>query len=292
MLGLVDKSARRALFAALLAGEPAAMLDEVERQYGLGVDPLALLRSLMELTHRVALAQVGGGTVDAPSLEERADIEGWAQRLSAGQVHRLWQLLLKGHDEVRTAPDPLASVQMALLRVLHAADLPDPGTLARQLGEMIASGPAPTAAGPDPAIAAPAGIAAPAATLDWRALCGQVEEAGQLRVANLMRDWLRVIALAPGRLVYAPAPGLSEDPATMVRDALRQVTGEPWQVERGEGEGTPTLREQAEAARRAEADRIRSAPLVQAALAAFPGAELIDDDDDDAPPGAQWSRQA
>ena len=286
MLGLVDKSARRALFAALLAGEPAAMLDEVERQYGLGVDPLALLRSLMELTHRVALAQVGGGRVDAPSLEERADIEGWAQRLSAGQVHRLWQLLLKGHDEVRTAPDPLASVQMALLRVLHAADLPDPGTLARQLGERIAAGgsaPAGTDAG--------SGAGAPAATLDWRALCGQVEEAGQLRTANLMRDWLRVIALAPGRLVYAPAPGLSDDPAPMVRDALRQVTGTPWQVERGEGEGTPTLREQAEAARRAQAERIRSAPLVQAALAAFPGAELIDDDDD-APPGARWSRQA
>ncbi|MBC7158706.1 MAG: hypothetical protein H5U21_01485, partial [Porphyrobacter sp.] len=46
------------------------------------------------------------------------------------------------------------------------------------------------------------------------------------------------------------------------------------------------------AARRAQAERIRSAPLVQAALAAFPGAELIDEDDNDAPPGARWSRQA
>jgi DNA polymerase-3 subunit gamma/tau len=288
MLGLADKSARRRLFAALLEGDPAAMLDEVERQYGLGVDPLALLRSLMELTHRIALAQVGGGQADAPTLEERGDLEQWAARLSAGQVHRLWQLLLKGHDEVRTAPDPLVAMQMALLRVLHAADLPDPGTLARQLGEMVAQGGA-VQASQGSATPAPA----PVAALDWRQLCEQVEEAGMLRVANTMRDWVRVIELTPGRLVYAPAPGLSGNPSAALREALRQVTGEAWQVEPGESEGTPSLREQAELARQAEADRIRNAPLVQAALEAFPGAELIDEND--APSkGAEknWSRRS
>src|SRR5690606_2407840 len=97
--------------------------------------------------------------------------------------------------------------------------------------------------------------------------------------ANTMRDWVRVIELTPGRLVYAPAPGLSDDPSVPVRDALRQVTGEVWRVEAGEGEGTPSLREQQEAAKQAEADRIRHAPLVQAALEAFPGAELIEEND-------------
>ena len=106
------------------------MLAEVERQYALGVEPLALVRSLMELTHRIAVTQIGGAGADAPTQEERQAIEEWAARLSAGQVHRLWQLLLKGHEEVRGAPDPLVAAQMALLRVLHAADLPDPGTLA------------------------------------------------------------------------------------------------------------------------------------------------------------------
>ncbi len=272
MLGLADKSGRRRLFTALLEGEPAAMLDEVERQYGLGVDPLALLRSLLALTHRIALAQVGGGEAEAPTLEERRDIGGWSARLSAGQVHRLWQLLLKGHDEVKTAPDPLVAAQMALLRVLHAADLPDPGTLARQFERMAAE------AGPAVASGDSGPSAAPLAALDWRGLCGQVEDAGMLRVANTMRDWLRVIELAPGRLAYALAPGLLDDPAQSVREALRQVTGEGWIVECGSDGGTPSLREQDEAERQAQADRIRLAPLVQAALAAFPGAELIEQD--------------
>ena len=66
-------------------------------------------------------------------------------------------------------------------------------------------------------------------------------------------------------------------------------TGERWQVERGPGEGVPSLREQADAAKASEAERIRRAPLVEAALAAFPEAEFVEDDA--APRGERnWSR--
>jgi DNA polymerase-3 subunit gamma/tau len=92
-----------------------------------------------------------------------------------------------------------------------------------------------------------------------------------------MRDWLRVIELAPGKLVYEVAPGLGEDPAPEVRDALFKATGERWHVGAGMGASLPTLREKAEMAKAAEDARIRSAPLVEAAFAAFPGAELVDD---------------
>ena len=104
-----------------------------------------LMRSLMDLTHRIALAQVSGSEAEASTAEERVQLTEWAGRLEVGQVHRLWQLLLKGHDEVRQAPDPLVSARMALLRVLHASNLPDPGKLAKKLEELAARGPAPAA---------------------------------------------------------------------------------------------------------------------------------------------------
>ena len=272
MLGLADKSALRRVFAALLAGDPKELLEEVDRQYAYGVEPLALVRSLMELVHRIAVTQIGEAGADAPTAEERQAIEEWAGRLSAGQVHRLWQLLLKGHEEVRGAPDPLVSTQMALLRALHAADMPDPGKLAEQLGRMAASAPAGATNGSS-------GGTAPTAAIDWTELCDKVDRAGMLRVAQVMRDWLRVIELTPGRLVYSLAPGLSDDPGPELRDALLKTTGERWQVEAGTGEGVPTLREQAEAEKAAESDRIRREPLVEAALAAFPDAEFVEETD-------------
>jgi DNA polymerase-3 subunit gamma/tau len=164
---------------------------------------------------------------------------------------------------------------MALLRVLHAAEMPDPGTLAKTLETLAANGIAAPAAPSSGGNGA--GSAAPVSLESWRRLVERVDQSGALRIAQVMRDWLRVIELAPGKLVYELAPGLGEDPAPELRDALLRVTGERWQVSAGTGASLPTLREEAEAAKAAEEARIRSAPLVEAAFAAFPDAELVEE---------------
>ncbi|MGN6500060.1 MAG: DNA polymerase III subunit gamma/tau, partial [Tsuneonella sp.] len=284
MLGLADKGAQRRLFAALLEGDPRALLASLADQYALGVEPLALMRSLMELTNRITVCQVGGSGADAPTPEERAAIDEWAERLGAGQLHRLWQLLLKGYDEVRGAPDPLTAAQMALLRTLHAADMPDPGTLAKTLEDIVArAGTAPASTGGAPA-------PAPAARIDWAELVRDIEhKAGQLHLATRLRMQVRPIALEDGRLVYRQAPGFSEDLAPELKQALLGLTGKRWQVEQGAGEGEPTLVERDQAAKQNAAAKLRADPLVEAAFAAFPQAQLIEDDDASSPP---WSRHA
>ncbi|MGB3806165.1 MAG: DNA polymerase III subunit gamma/tau [Erythrobacter sp.] len=277
MLGLADKSAQRRLLGHVLAGDAEKLLAGVDEQYALGVEPLALMRSLMDLVHRITLAQVSGREPDAPSAEEREALADFAQRLSASQLHRLWQLLLKGHDEVRLAPDPLVSLQMALLRVLHAAELPDPGQLAKRIEDLANA--RPTAPASD--TAGSSGDASPSAehgesSSGWVDIVEQVEYAGQLRVAQMMRDRIRVIALEPGRLVFEQADDYRDDPVPDVREALFKLTGKRWQVERGKGEAQPSLREAEEARAKAESERIRAHPLVKAAFEAFPDAELVE----------------
>jgi DNA polymerase-3 subunit gamma/tau len=291
MLGLADKGARRRLFAALLEGDPQALIAEVDKQYALGVEPLALMRGTMDLAHRITVAQIAGSAADAATVEEREALERWAGSLSQGQLHRLWQLLLKGHDEVRRAPDPLVAAQMALLRVLHAAEMPDPGTLAKTLETMAANGVGSGSPAPDRGNGAAASAPAPVSLESWQRLVERVDQSGALRVAQVMRDWIRPIELAPGKLVYELMAGFGDDPAPDLRDALLKATGERWQVGVGEGEALPSLREQAEAAQAAEDRRIRSAPLVEAAFAAFPDAELVDENE--GPEGHRnWNKRA
>jgi DNA polymerase-3 subunit gamma/tau len=272
MLGLADKSVQRRLFAAILAGDGAGLLELVAHQFSLGVEPIALMRAMMELTHRITVAQLGRSGAEAISAEDRAAVDGWAETLGAGQLHRMWQLLLKGHDEVRGAPDPLIAAEMALLRCLHAADLPDPGSLAKRLEELAAR--APTAASPAAGDNAPA-PAAPA--MEWAALVRTVENSGQLRIAQIMRDWVRVVSLTPAALRFSLVAGYSGDPAPDLRDGLFKATGERWQVEFSDEAGAPALRELVEADKAAAQDALRRSPLVAAALAAFPQAELVED---------------
>nr|WP_277666779.1 DNA polymerase III subunit gamma/tau [Novosphingobium lindaniclasticum] len=283
MLGLSDKSAQRSLITAILDGKGGDLLDLVARQFSLGVEPIAIMRGLMTLVNRVAVAQVAGGAHDAHSAEEREAIEGWARALKAGQVHRIWQLLLKGHEEVKSAPDPLVAVQMALLRIMHASDMPDPGALVKKLEELAARAPAvaPSAEGKDGApsvLAANPGPSPEMVARRWEELVEDVEHVGELSSANTMRMQVRVAELGPSLLRYSQPPGFSEDITGLLRACLAKATGERWEVYRVEGQGAPTLVEIAEAKKAAESDAVSQHPLVLAAKAAFPQAEIIEDD--------------
>ena len=133
MLGLSDRGALRDLFGTLLGGDAPLALRMLSDQVDLGVDPAGVMRGLLEIVHATTLAKAGAATDLAQSAEEAEAARQWADGMSFATLHRLWQLLLKGHDEVARATDPQEAADMALLRVIHAGELPDPSELARRL---------------------------------------------------------------------------------------------------------------------------------------------------------------
>jgi DNA polymerase-3 subunit gamma/tau len=203
-------------------------------------------------------------------------------------LHRLWQLLLKGHDEVLRANNPLEHLEMLLLRVIYAASLPDPGELAKLLesgGVPAIPLAAPTAPGgqesarAEPVAEAPASTPAeaPVAALTIAQIHQLLESTGNHQLARQVYDDLQLLELEPGLLIYAPAPALDGDFSRRLGEALLNQTGGRWQVRQGEGEGRPSLG-QMRAAKLADNDsRIRELPVVKAAFAAFPEARFADD---------------
>jgi DNA polymerase-3 subunit gamma/tau len=269
MLGLSDRGAVRDLLAAVLAGDARAALDSLRRQYDHGVDPAAVLRALLETIHAITLAKVGAVDPTQPA-EEAAALAEWAGAMSYPALHRLWQLALKGHDEVVRAALPIEAAEMALLRVIHASQLPDPGELARRLasGTLVAAAPAPA-----PVAATPPAerTGAPPAFADLVAL---LEDKGSHAVAAQLSHTARVVRYAPPELVLSNARPLSADMIRDVGDACKRATGFAWRLTMTDAPGAPTLREAAKAAEDAERLAIWDSPMVQAARAAFPEAEL------------------
>ncbi|WP_374943640.1 DNA polymerase III subunit gamma/tau [Sphingomonas sp.] len=267
MLGLSDRGAVRDLLGAVLAGDAATALAALRRQYDHGVDPASVLRSLLETVHRVTLAKVGAADAAQPA-EERAALDGWSSALSFPALHRLWQLLLKGHDEVARAALPIEAAEMALLRAIHASTMPDPGELARRIasGAMPAPAPAPAAPAPEPARSS-----APA---EFAALVALLEDKGAHAIAAQLSNSARVVRYAPPEMVLSSARPLSADMVRDLSDACKTATGQPWRVTMSDEPGAPTLREAAKAAEDAERQAVWDSPMVQAARAAFPDAVL------------------
>jgi DNA polymerase-3 subunit gamma/tau len=275
MLGLADRGAVRSLFGLCLAGDAPAMLAALAEQHDLGREPDALLRELLDLVHSVTRQRAAPGTDPSLSAEERAAISDWAASLDMGMLHRLWQLLLKGLADVRSAPHPMQAAEMALLRLIHASAMPDPAELLRA----VAQAPDPAAG----AIAAPAPAPAPAphATLpaDFAGIVTLFQAHTEPALAHQLSDELRLIDYAPQesppRLVLAVNPGARREPLAAIGRLLSGWTGTEWRVElRSEGGGA-TLHEAQQAAATSRSEGARADPLVDALLARFPDAELI-----------------
>ncbi|HEX8238642.1 MAG TPA: DNA polymerase III subunit gamma/tau [Allosphingosinicella sp.] len=275
MLGLSDRGAIRRLLGKILEGEAAGALASLRDQYDLGVEPNAVLRGLLESVHGITRAKVGGAEDAAQSAEEREAYADWASRLSYAAVHRLWQLLLKGLAEVHAAPMPLEAAEMAVLRVIHAAELPDPGALLEKLasGEAVAArapASAPAAAGQEAMLNAPP---------SFEAFAEMIEARGKALLAHQLRENYRLVEYGPPSLLLQQTGNVREVKdidsfLRTLRDATDAIFGQKWQVALADGPAQPTLREQEQAAEAALKQKVLDSPLVKAAFEAFPEAEL------------------
>ena len=284
MLGLSDRGSVRALMALMLAGDAAGALAALSGQLDLGTDPAMIVQELLGLVHTVTRAKVAGDAPDpAMSVEEREAVQGWAATLSFPAVHRLWQLLLKGLAEVQAAPVPGQAAEMAVLRIIHASHLPDPGELVRRLSERGEATDAPTLPAERPSGAtvqqlrepAPAPVPAPLPH-DFEALVRLFEARREPRLAHLLHDEVRVVDFAPPLLGIAGSAMLPPDFAQRIMACLLLWTGTRWTVTMVQGVAAPTMHEAAGARLAAERAAALADPGVQEIFAAFPDAELTD----------------
>ncbi|WP_394647719.1 DNA polymerase III subunit gamma/tau [uncultured Sphingomonas sp.] len=274
MLGLSDRNAVRDLLALVLAADAPGALAALRRQYDLGVDPLGVMRALLEAVHGVTQVKVGAADDPSQPAEERAAYRDWAGKLSFPALHRLWQLFLKGHEEVGRAALPIETAEMAILRAIHASTLPDPGELARR----IAGGELTVAAAP-----AAASVAAPSAPeladrlpRDFAAVLTLLDERGKLDLLVRMRRGASVVRFDAPEIVFSGSRPLSTDTLGELAAVLREATGTPWKLAMADAPGAPTMYEAEQDVVQARHDAARAHPIVAAAFDAFPGAELID----------------
>jgi DNA polymerase-3 subunit gamma/tau len=269
MLGLADRGRIRRILELALSGDAAGTLTELDEAHLLGMDPASLIRGLMEELHAATRAKAGGGADVLQPAEQREAAEDLATKLGWGQIHRLWQLLLKGLADVQVAPDPNEAATMALLRIIHAADLPDPATVLSRLssGEGV-SAPArqsATASATAPVAALPA---------DFRAFVTMLGDNGKRILAQQLHDQVGVVRYAPPELVLKPMKPLGSEWPRELAAVVKSLTGTSWRVSISDEPSEPSLRDQeAMAEEKARAD-VLADPNVRAVLDAFPGAEL------------------
>ena len=268
LLGLADRGRIRRLLQLVLSGDAAAALAQLDEAHELGIDPTQLLRGLMESLHAATRAKAGATADALQSAEERESAAELAEALSWAAIHRLWQMLLKGLQDVDVAPDPREAAEMALLRLIHSAAMPDPASVLHKLSSEGGAGgstAAPQARGAQPTPQLPS---------DFRGLIAALERSGKHQLAVQLHDQVGLVRYAPPELAVKPLRPLGHDWPRDLAVALKGATGMSWQVSLSDEFGEPSLLEQEKMAEeRVRADVLADAG-VRAVMDAFPGAEL------------------
>jgi DNA polymerase-3 subunit gamma/tau len=310
MLGIADRAAVFDLLESVLRGDAPAALAQLDHLYQNGGDPLLILQDLLDLSHfltRLKLAPEAG-TADPIAEGDRERARPLAEKLPVSALARIWQMLLKGLEEVQIAPSPLQAAEMVLVRLAYVADLPTPAELVRSVvepstsgphrgnGAIVAShGPAPSVAvtlprPTDPSSSGPSAASAlrvaaevpdpnagpepdpmPQTFAEVVALFEKHREA--LIRSHLWSD-IHLVHFEPNHIEFRPGPGAPKDLANRVGQLLSEWTGSRWLIAISEAEGEPSLRQQEEGRERNLRNEVANHPLVQAVLETFPGATI------------------
>ena len=308
MLGRPGRTDSIAILDSAMRGDTAGALAALATTMAGGGEPEMIISDLMDLVHR-ASQKAAGGALDTLLESERDAIDALAQ-MGIARLGRAWQMLLKGHGEVTSAPQPPAAAEMLVIRLAHLANMPTPGDIVQRLAanetpiqapqtqapptptpapqpEMMAPAPPDEtsppatmrAGGGDSLAPQPAPVADPdaVATPQPQSLL-DISELAEARndplLAAHIRSHVRLVRMQPGLLDICLTDGAPDSlPGEMAR-RLSDWTGARWMVSLSDGPGGMTIAEERREAQRREIESIAEAPLVKAITEIFPGATI------------------
>jgi DNA polymerase-3 subunit gamma/tau len=295
LLGLADRGRIFDLLETVLAGDAGNALEKLSALTNDGAEPAQVITDLADAVHAVTLVKAAGASDPAASEAERASASDLAKRLSMPVLARAWQMLLKGHEEVKSSPRPHAAADMVLVRLAYAADLPTPGDLMRRLGDSSGEGegatrvtpnkprePAPVmrrdAAPPEPAPVTETEDPAPPPSLanpkSFEEVVALAEEKRDLKLKHALSEQVRLVRFRPGHLELNPLPNAPKELGQDLMRKLKAWTGRVWIVALSGDEGALPLGVQRREREAREIERIRDHPDVKQVLQHFPGARI------------------
>ncbi len=299
MLGLMDRARIIDLFEAMMTGDTASAIREIEAQYEVGGDPKTILNDIADYVHWVTrLKVVKEQALSDPSRTETEKTRGGDHAAKIGMVHltRAWSMLLKGIHEVDLHANPLLAAEMVLIRLAYAADLPGADELAKIAKQEPASAERTLPISPPQNLrrdqtetngalavkSVPIGPEPPPPAGETRAftsfndILALAAEKRDIKLKSDLERLVRPIRISPGQLELALEASAPPGLANEISRKLEAWTGLRWMVLVAKDGGAKPVAAQVKESRDSAFRSAREHPDVQAVLKRFPGAEIVD----------------
>ncbi len=304
MLGLADRTGLFDLYEAIMAGQVAEALNLLDNQYNQGADPLVITQDMMDLTHWLTRVKIIPELANDLTVPESERVRGkkMAEALSMASLTGVWQMLLKGILEVKGADNALKTLEMLVVRLAYAADLPSPAQMIEDIkknSNVIDVRPAPTVlAGQSVPVvqSMPVGqvaqpqmpsvmgfqetapvVQASVPSVSIKSIADMVKLAREKRemlLAFNIENHVRPIDMTDGKLVCSFTDTAPDKLSFDLTKFLTANTGINWVIETRLDGGTKTQSEVKEEKKNQQLNELKQHPVVGSVLNAFKGAKI------------------
>ena len=284
MLGLADQGVDLAILSLIADGQITDLLHRYRELSSRGADPTVFVQDLMDLSHALSchLADPNAVPEEFAWLAQDDAAQALTAKLTPGHLSRLWQMLLHGLEELRLASNLDQAVEMLLIRIAFAIDLPPPDALLAMIkgGNTQPSSPS----RPAESNVRPVSPQARAQThqrsqaqspQSWRGLVDLLYERGDKMLAAMVEQHCRIAKFEPGRIEFAQTGGPS-DLTGRLAGALHEATAMRWLVATSSEKGEASLMEQAKVHQSKRLSELSQRPEIQSLMEEFPGTRLVE----------------
>ena len=211
-------------------------------------------------------------------------------KISLPGLTRAWQILLKGIEEIRAAPNPDEAGSMILIRLAYSCNLPDPASLVKKIQASLEEN---KTTFNDSLEEKDDGKKNTSEILNDLQEINSIDNKTTLAEVNTFEDLVEIfkikgelllhaqllscvhlISFEKGKLEISISGNTNHNIAKDISKFLKNWTGEDWVISIVDDQGTETLDHKNERKAQEEIENTKNTPEMQKVLKAFPNAEL------------------
>ena len=131
MLGHANADGLLDLLQSCLDGDIQTALTSLKNAVDSGAEPEQIISDLMDFIHQASL--IASNSLIEEISESSKEKLVLLAKFGIPRLARCWQILLKGHQEIKAAPRPEASAQMLIIRLSYTSAMPTPSEILNKL---------------------------------------------------------------------------------------------------------------------------------------------------------------
>ena len=211
-------------------------------------------------------------------------------KISLPGLTRAWQILLKGIEEIRAAPNPDEAGSMILIRLAYSCNLPDPASLVKKIQASLEENKTTFNVSLEEKDDGKKNTSEiindlqEINSIDNKTTLAEVNTfedlveifkiKGELLLHAQLLSCVHLISFEKGKLEISISGNTNNNIAKDISKFLKNWTGEDWVISIVDDQGTETLDHKNERKAQEEIENTKNTPEMQKVLKAFPNAEL------------------